>query len=195
MGPVTLRDSAPARPPAAAVPAAAVPAAALRLRPLRPADEGPFRAGHQAMAAEGFTFGLGLAPGLTWDAYLRYLADQRAGVDVPEGLVPATFLVAEVAGEIVGRISIRHRLNDFLASQGGHLGYGVLRQHRRRGYATEILRQGLIIARAAGLSDVLVTCDDTNAGSAAVIEACGGRLESVLEVASPAARIRRYWIT
>lgn len=174
--------------------AAAAGAAGLRLRPLRPEDEAAFRAGHAAMAAEGFTFGLGLAPGQPWQEYLRDLADQRAGRNVPAGLVPSTFLVADVAGQIVGRTSIRHEFNDFLACEGGHIGYGVLRRHRRRGYATEILRLSLVIARAAGLGPVLVTCNDTNIGSAAVIESCGGRLETVIDSPTdPPARIRRYW--
>ncbi len=64
---------------------------------------------------------------------------------------------------------------------------------RRRGYGTEILRQSLIIARAAGVGRVLVTCDQDNAGSRAVIESCGGVLDSVvtLEGKPPALR---FWI-
>jgi predicted acetyltransferase len=69
----------------------------------------------------------------------------------------------------------------------------ILPQHRRRGYGTEILRQSLIIARAAGVGRVLVTCDQDNAGSRAVIESCGGVLDSVvtLEGKPP---VLRFWI-
>jgi predicted acetyltransferase len=67
---------------------------------------------------------------------------------MPADRVPATFLVADVDGAIVGRVSIRHELNDHLTHFGGHIGYGVRPAHRRRGYATEILRQSLVIARA-----------------------------------------------
>jgi predicted acetyltransferase len=173
----------------------AIPAsAALRLRPLRLDDESAFAAAHRVMAAEGFTFGLGYKPGMEWSEYLRTLAEQRAGVNLPAGSVPGTFLVADVAGKIAGRVSIRYALNDFLAREGGHIGYAVLPPHRRRGHATEILRQSLVIARANGVERVLVTCDDGNVGSAAVIEACGGRLDSVLPAASGTALIRRYWI-
>jgi predicted acetyltransferase len=169
-------------------------AAGLVLRPLRAGDEAEFRAGHEAMAAEGCAFGLLLEPGLGWAGYLQLLEDHRAGRNLPERFVPGTFLVAQVAGEIVGRVSVRHRLNDFLLREAGHVGYGVLPGHRRRGYATEILRQSLVIARSLGIGRVLVTCDDGNVGSAAVIEACGGRLENVVATGAGQPPKRRYWI-
>ncbi|HEX5292311.1 MAG TPA: GNAT family N-acetyltransferase [Streptosporangiaceae bacterium] len=170
------------------------PAAGLVLRPLEAGDEAQFRDGHAAMAADGFVFGLAFDPALDFETYLRALADHRAGRNLPERFVPGTFLVADVAGEIVGRASIRHELNDFLLRQGGHIGYGVLPGHRRRGYATEILRQSVVIAASLGIGRVLVTCDDDNAGSAAVIEANGGRLENVVATGAGHPPKRRYWI-
>lgn len=158
-------------------------------------DEDAFRAAHKEMVAEGFhNFALGLEPGMSWGDYLQALANRRAGIDLPDGIVPETFLVAEVDGVIVGRTSVRHRLNDFLLREGGHIGYAVLAEHRRRGYATQILRQSLVVARAIGIDRVLVTCDDDNLGSRAVIEACGGRLDSDTGDAPGTSAKRRYWI-
>jgi predicted acetyltransferase len=168
-------------------------ATSLRLRPPRLNDEAEFAAAHGAMADEGFTFGLRYDPGQPWRAYLEQLQAHHRGLDLPDEWVPSTFLVAEVAGQLVGRSSIRHELNERLRKEGGHIGYGVLGQYRRRGYATEILRQSIVIARAFGVDRVLVTCDDDNVGSAAVIERCGGVFDS-LSTADDGHPVRRYWI-
>jgi predicted acetyltransferase len=164
----------------------------LRLRPPRLDDEVEFAAAHEALALEGFTFGLNYELGRPWNGYLRQVEGQRCGADLPAGWVPMTFLVADVAGHIVGRASIRHQLNERLRIEGGHIGYAVLKEHRRRGYATEILRQSLVVARTLGVDRVLVTCNDDNVGSAAIIERCGGTFDS-LSTADDGHAVRRYW--
>lgn len=165
----------------------------LVLRPLRLGDEAAFRRAHAAMAAEGFTFGLWFDDGTSFPDYLRLIERRSRGLDLEGRLVPSSFLVADVGGVVVGRASIRHELNDFLRQEGGHIGYGVLREHRRRGYATEILRRSLDVTDGLGIARVLVTCDDDNVGSARVIERGGGVLDSYTTGES-GARMRRYWI-
>jgi predicted acetyltransferase len=167
----------------------------LRLRPLRLTDEQAFVAAHRAMAAEGFTFGLLYEPGMRWVSYVEQMERIRRGVDLPGNFVESTFLVADLDGELVGRASIRHSLgNDFLAREGGHIGYGVVAEHRRRGHATEILRQSLVVVRGLGVSRVLITCADHNTGSATVIERCGGSFESLVAGSENGEPTRRYWI-
>jgi ribosomal protein S18 acetylase RimI-like enzyme len=87
---------------------------------------------------------LSWAGGLGLDGLER----ERVGVDLPDGRVPATFLVADVAGVIVGRVSVRHELNDRLSLVGGHIGYAVRPSFRRRGYVTAMLRHALGVARS-----------------------------------------------
>ena len=167
----------------------------LRLRPLRSSDEAAAMSAHRELAAtDDFDFLLDYDAEDRWDNHLRRLEDQRRGEALPEGWVPGTFRVAAVGDRIVGRISIRHRLNDYLSIIGGHVGYAVVPSLRRKGFATEILRQGLVIARSEGVDRVLITCDDDNEGSARAIERCGGVLESVVLGEGDGPRKRRYWI-
>jgi len=163
----------------------------LQLRPVRESDEPAFRAAHRSMwESDRFTFGLGYQADETFSAFVERKAQSARG-NPPGGLVPATFLVALVDGEIVGRLSIRHELNEFLAAEGGHIGYGILEAHRRRGYAAEVLRQGLIIARSVGIETAMLVCDEANVASARVIEGRGGVLRDTAE-SSDGTAIRRY---
>jgi predicted acetyltransferase len=64
---------------------------------------------------------------------------------------------------------------------------------RGRGYATAILGESLRVARALGLTRVLLICDDANIASRRTIESCGGVLERV-DTSGEASPTRRYWI-
>jgi predicted acetyltransferase len=165
---------------------------ALVLRPPGPGDEAACVAAQQEF--EGWPFLLLWEPDLEWSNYLDLLDAVRDLARVPEGLVRSDFLLAEVGGALVGRVSVRFALNDYLAAQGGHIGYGVRPAFRGRGYATEILRQAVALARTEGVERILVVCDDDNAASSRVIERNGGVLESVVTPADGGAPIRRYWI-
>ena len=70
----------------------------------------------------------------------------------------------------------------------------MLPRFRRRGLATEILRQSLIVARTYGVGSILVTCDEDNEASARVITRCGGVLENIVDNPEGGPRKRRYWI-
>ena len=129
------------------------------------------------------------------DATSRCSRSRRAVSISHPAMSPSTFLFAFAGPSIVGRVSIRHALNPYLERVGGHIGYVVVPEFRRRGVATEMLRQALVIARdELGLGRVLVTCDDDNVGSIRTIEKNGGVLESVVADPEMATPKRRYWI-
>ena len=164
------------------------------LRPLAAADEPEVRAAQAELLADGFNFLLDEQAGESWPAYVERVASWRDGQGLSPGYVPSTFLVAEVNGRIVGRVSIRHELNAWLSEFGGHIGYGVRPGLRRRGHAKEILRQALLIARDRGVTSALITCDDDNVASAATIEACGGRFDRLAEAVPGEPPLRRYLV-
>ncbi len=167
--------------------------AELLLRPLAPGDEAAVLLAHEQLAHDDFTFALDYHEGMDWDDYLHLMEERRLGRGLGEHRVPSSFLLAEVDGRVVGRASVRHVLDDWLRHEGGHIGYAVVPAERRRGYATEILRRSLRVAREVGVADVLVTCDEGNVGSSTAIVRCGGVYESTVE-GTTGRRIERYWI-
>ena len=169
----------------------------LILRRPREDEEEEFLRAHRATSPYVPSFLHYYTDGMPFRRYLEVLAEQEQGINLPSAQhVPSTFLFAFVGARIVGRASIRHSLNQYLERVGGHIGYVVVPEFRRRGYATTILRLSLQIARekCRGTRRILVTCDDDNLGSIRTIEKNGGVLENIVrgpEVDKPK---RRYWI-
>jgi predicted acetyltransferase len=171
-------------------------AEALTLRRLEVEDEVAFRAAILEFRSvdPDFYFAFQFDDGADFAQYVRKVQAWSRGEELPSTFVPNTYLIAVVGADIVGRLSIRHQLNDFLTRVGGHIGYGVVPRHRRKGYGRAMLGQGLGFARAIGLDRVLVTCDDDNEPSRKIIEANGGVLENVVQAPDLARPKRRYWI-
>jgi predicted acetyltransferase len=168
----------------------------LTLRWPREDEEEEFIRAHRATSPEVPSFLHYYIEGMPFRRNLEILAEQDQGVCLPSAEhVPSTFLFAFVGTRIVGRVSIRHSLNEYLERVGGHIGYVVVPEFRRRGYATAILRLALPIARTkcAGADRILVTCDDDNVGSIRTIEKNGGVLENVIGGQGLKPK-RRYWI-
>jgi predicted acetyltransferase len=167
----------------------------LTLRVPREDEEDEFLRAHRATSPETPHFLHYYREGMPFRRYLEVLAEQERGLDLPSNHVPSTFLFAFVGTRIVGRASIRHSLNEFLYRVGGHIGYVVVPESRRQGYATAILRQSLLIARdKCGLHRILVTCDDDNIGSIRTIEKNCGILENIVSGPDLEKPKRRYWI-
>lgn len=126
--------------------------------------------------------------------YVRRLEAWTRGDDLPEKFVPNTYLVGVVDGRIVGRLSLRQELNDYLREFGGHVGYAVVPSERNRGYATDMLRYVIPIASGLGISSLLVTCDDDNMSSEKVILHNGGIFEDTRFDESVGKTKKRFWI-
>ena len=158
-------------------------------------EEAEFLRAHRATSPSVPHFLHDYEEGMSFRRYLEVLAERERGENLPTGHVPSTFLFAFDGSQIVGRVAIRHTLNPFLERVGGHIGYVVVPEYRRRGYATAILRQAFGIARQRlGLPRVLVTCDDDNIGSIKAIESNGGVLEDVVTEPAGGMPKRRYWV-
>ena len=72
---------------------------------------------------------------------------------------------------IVGRVSIRHSLNENLKQRGGHIGYAVNAEFRGRGFAKQMYVQALDFCKAQlNLNELLETCSKENIASIKVIE-------------------------
>ena len=129
-----------------------------------------------------------------FDAYLAGVEAGRRREGLPEGWVPRTEFWLEEDGRIIGCVRLRFELTPELENEGGHIGYDIRPSMRRRGYGTVMLRLALAEARAIGIERVLVTCDDDNVGSIAVIERNGGTLVGQGLSKKSGKIVRRYWI-
>ncbi len=170
----------------------------MQLRRLRPEDKETFYAAVRAFPdEEGFQFIPMLDPlKLSFEELLKKLEDLESDDRLTEGIVPGFLLFAfNEDGEIVGRCSIRFRLNEYLEKYAGHIGYGVVPKFRRQGYATRILKEALRICREElTLKRVLITCDDDNVGSIKTIENNGIREFTTYMNEKMTVPKRHYWV-
>lgn len=88
------------------------------------------------------------------------------GIELPEGFVPCTEFFLWDGDEIVGLFRIRHYLTDGLKAGAGHIGYGIKKEFRGKGYATEGLRLALEKAREIVPEDeIYMSCHKSNPAS------------------------------
>ncbi len=111
-----------------------------------------------------------------------------------EGFVPdSTFFCLDTDRNIlVGAVNIRHRLNESLLLNGGHIGDGIRPSERGKGAATQMIGLALSECRKLGIGRVLMVCRKENTASARSIIKNGGTLEN--EISKDGAVWQRYWI-
>lgn len=92
----------------------------------QPTDENGFTNKYEGVSREEFE-----------KVVLPRLINNSKGIDLPEGHVPGTEFFLWEDDKIVGLFRIRHELNDFLREGAGHIGYGIKKEYRGKGYATK----------------------------------------------------------
>jgi GNAT superfamily N-acetyltransferase len=135
----------------------------------------------------------GLTHPATFAAYVRALLDDVRHPGAPDrfflrtfgvrieppvdGYVPQTVLWWADGDEYLGRVNVRHRLNESLLWRGGNIGYEIRPAARRQGHATAMLAAALPVAASLGIREARIDCDVDNVGSRRVIEKNGGVFE------------------
>lgn len=128
-----------------------------------------------------------------WQDFDAWLSSLDTGAHSPMGIPDSTFFcLDEAQGIIVGAVNIRHRLNEQLLLNGGHIGDGIRPSLRRKGFGTQMIALALMECRKIGLEKVLMVCDKENIASARTILKNGGVLEN--EVTVDGVTEQRYWI-
>ena len=130
-----------------------------------------------------------------FDSFIeRELNGTKEG-NLPDELVPETTYWLVDGGEFIGRTSIRHRLNEKLLNDGGHIGYDIRPSKRGQGYGNQILKLALEKAKGLGLSRVLLTTSDIrNIASRKIIEKNGGIFQDKIPKPDSGFDILRFWV-
>lgn len=128
-----------------------------------------------------------------YEEWMKFVWDNEKENTKHTEVTASVFLaIREEDNKLVGMINIRHTLNEYLYNYGGHIGYSVRKNERRKGYAKEMLKIALEKCRKMEMKKVLLTCDADNIASAKIIKSYGGILEN--EVPNDGKLIQRYWI-
>ncbi len=136
-----------------------------------------------------------LDQGMSVNEWLEMSYNHDNGINLPEGWVRASqyCLIDLDSTKIIGLLQLRHKLNQDLLETGGHIGYSISPSERGNGYAKFMLKEALKSARNLGISDILITANEDNIASNAVILSAGGELENTF-VEEDGNVVNRYWI-
>ena len=127
--------------------------------------------------------------------WLKQMTNRKEGKNLPEGYVKENFYLCYEDNQLVGVFSLKFELTDYLLHYGGHIGYAVRPSRRNNGLATQILKQGLTIAKDNHLKKVLAAVNEDNLASIQVILKNNGKLENELFDPYEHVVIKRFWFS
>jgi len=134
----------------------------MKLIMLWEADKQKAYALHNAFEKEENGF-INNAYGYSYDEFLDYIKlkhDYHMGKNLPDGFVSDTTYILEVDNDYVGIFNLRHSLTEFLANHAGHIGYGIAKQYRQKGYASAGLKLLIEEAKKVIKEDEIYLCSN-----------------------------------
>ena len=126
--------------------------------------------------------------------WLNGMQNRHAGKNLPEGYVRENFYLCYEGDRLIGVFSLKFELTEYLLNYGGHIGYATRPSDRNRGLATQMLAQGLELAKEFGFNSILCICDNDNYASEKVILKNGGVFENELYDLDEEVTVKRFWI-
>lgn len=95
-------------------------------------------------------------------------------------LLPFYYYDIFVHDTAVGKISIRIGSN-YHSYYNGHIGYEIDKEYRGNNYAYKACKLVLQVAKAHGMNELILTCDESNIASYKTIEKLGADLIEIVK--------------
>ena len=95
-------------------------------------------------------------------------------------LLPFYYYDICVNSIVVGKISIRIGKN-YHSYYNGHIGYEIDKEYRGNNYAYKACKLVLQVAKAHGMGELVLTCDESNIASYKTIEKLGAELIEIIK--------------
>ncbi len=112
---------------------------------------------------------------IDYEEKIKELDNASNGILDNPAFVPYTCYVFIIENKIVGVGSVRHYLNEYLEKFGGHIGYSIRPNDRKKGYGSKALELLIKQAKEMDIENILITCNINNIGSKKVIENNNGK--------------------
>jgi tagatose 1,6-diphosphate aldolase len=85
-------------------------------------------------------------------------------------------------GKQIGNIRLSIGSTRHIEMFAGHIGYGVLPEHRGHRYAARAVQMLLPLASGVGIDTLWITCDPENLASRRTLEIAGAKLVEIIDV-------------
>jgi predicted acetyltransferase len=123
-------------------------------------------------------------PGKLIDKDLELVLVEKYPGDPAIGYVPAYKFRMTLVGQDkeIGHIELRVGSTNHIVMYGGHMGYGVVPEHRGHRYAARACRLLLALAASHALETIWITCNPDNTASRRTCELAGAELVEIVDL-------------